>query len=127
MGFHLPHKMFSYSCWLVMLEAQGLGSCHVVTSLVDPGGSPQRGRFLLLTTLALYPPTPRPKVGCPQRLIIGFENHFDLILGNKLPKYPIRHNGLKVKKANLKPETVALLLDRSSLEYVQLRSLPQHR
>lgn len=107
-----------------MPGAQGLGSCHVVTSFVYPKGSHQRGRFPLLTTLAFYPLIPKPKVGCPQKLIIGFENHFDLILGKKLTKYSQYYKGLKVKTANLKPNTVALLLDRSSLEHVQIHSPP---
>lgn len=82
MGFYLPHQIISPSCYLVnlfwTLEAQGLRSCCIVTSFPYLGGSHQRGRFPLLTALALYLPTLKPKVGVFSKAI-GFEDHFDLI------------------------------------------------
>lgn len=75
MGFYLPHKIISPSCYLVnlfwMLEGQSLRSCCIVTSFAYLGGSLQRGRFPLLTALALYLPTLEPKVGCFQRLLVS--------------------------------------------------------
>lgn len=74
MGFYLPHKIISPSCYLVnmfwMLEAQRLRNCCIVTSFAYLGGSCQRGRFPFLTALALYLPTLEPKVGCFQRPLV---------------------------------------------------------
>lgn len=115
MGFHLSHEIVPSPCG----QASPFWEAAVVS------------RHLLIRGLHLFSPLlglsvphlPQPKVGCPPRLMIGFENHFNLILGKKLPKlFPKCHNGLNVKKANLKQKAVALLLDGSSLESVQVPS-----
>lgn len=82
--YFLPPAVWRTCFW--MLEVQGrfrkLLCFHVICY---PDGPHQRGRCPLPSAPALCPPT-KAKVGCPQRLTIGFENHFDLILEKKVAR-----------------------------------------
>lgn len=84
MGFHLAQEMVPSPCGQVSLFWKLL-CCHIICSFEGYNSSPDCSG-----SLCLPPPSPSPQPstqsGVFSKPMIGFENHFNLILGKKFPK-----------------------------------------